>query len=300
MPKEKVLLKFSLRKKTIYDDLADLLPKDLEFFHLPPRYAVLNHDLCDACGDNGMFVCCDSCPKSFHFSCTNPPVHPECIPEDDWYCGECRTFEKDPEIHKFGYKIAIGLLPSIDSKKNDIHLVNNSMEDQSHSSSEFLPFEPLFANKNVQIFSLSEFQLAKTEETNEVIASARFSQHPLCHRCGLTEIHGPIAKCSECPLAWHFDCVDPPICSLPSISHSDWLCPIHIDHFVELPPKRHRKSLTPRRALSAWEWNDGNVDIVIESPYAQSSGLLSDVAVRLRLASKLNKLRNLEPTSSLE
>lgn len=293
MPKEKVLLKFSIRKRTIYDDLTDSLPKSLEFFQLPPGRSVLNHDLCDACGESGMFVCCDSCPKSFHFSCTNPPMHPESIPEDDWYCGECRVYEGDPEICNFGYRLSARKVScngkTVSAEESPLLPLESTLFQLSTDN--FLPFEPCFENKNVQIFSLPALPVPKEPEVTVPIDNSglRFAQ---CHKCGLSEMHGPMAKCSECPLAWHFDCLDPPICALPSKSQSEWLCPIHIDHFVELPPKRARKAQAPRRALSAWDWNDGNVDIVIESPYSQSSGLLSDLAVRFRLAAKLSNLRD--------
>lgn len=33
-----------------------------------------NNDFCDVCGANGRFICCDGCPRSFHFFCMNPPL----------------------------------------------------------------------------------------------------------------------------------------------------------------------------------------------------------------------------------
>ncbi|CAO3701550.1 unnamed protein product [Rhizopus stolonifer] len=33
-----------------------------------------NHDICDACGDVGQFLCCDLCPNAFHFTCVEPPM----------------------------------------------------------------------------------------------------------------------------------------------------------------------------------------------------------------------------------
>ena len=28
----------------------------------------LNHDYCDACGLAGDFICCETCPRSFHYA----------------------------------------------------------------------------------------------------------------------------------------------------------------------------------------------------------------------------------------
>lgn len=51
---------------------------------------IVNEDVCSACGGLGNFICCDSCPRSFHFTCAEPPLDSQNLPEDDWYCCECR------------------------------------------------------------------------------------------------------------------------------------------------------------------------------------------------------------------
>ncbi|KAI3475426.1 hypothetical protein L1887_63194 [Cichorium endivia] len=33
-----------------------------------------NNDFCEVCLGHGRFVCCDGCPRSFHFFCMNPPL----------------------------------------------------------------------------------------------------------------------------------------------------------------------------------------------------------------------------------
>lgn len=33
-----------------------------------------NNDFCETCGGHGRFVCCDGCPRSFHFFCMSPPL----------------------------------------------------------------------------------------------------------------------------------------------------------------------------------------------------------------------------------
>lgn len=44
-----------------------------------------NEEVCSACGGPGRFLCCEGCPKSFHFSCLNPPVNENDLPKDSWY-----------------------------------------------------------------------------------------------------------------------------------------------------------------------------------------------------------------------
>jgi len=34
-------------------------------------------------------VCCDTCPKAFHFHCAEPFVDPENLPDGPWECNEC-------------------------------------------------------------------------------------------------------------------------------------------------------------------------------------------------------------------
>jgi hypothetical protein len=48
----------------------------------PTRY---NEENCGACGGPGRFLCCEGCPKSFHFTCLDPPIDETDLPEDSWY-----------------------------------------------------------------------------------------------------------------------------------------------------------------------------------------------------------------------
>ncbi len=52
----------------------------------------LNNDYCSGCRGIGRFLCCDGCPRSFHFMCLEPPLRLDEMPaEDTWYCKECRA-----------------------------------------------------------------------------------------------------------------------------------------------------------------------------------------------------------------
>jgi hypothetical protein len=54
---------------------------------------IKNHDQCDSCGDGGGLLCCDNCPRSFHFDCINPPIRPEAVEQmqGNWYCNDCKS-----------------------------------------------------------------------------------------------------------------------------------------------------------------------------------------------------------------
>lgn len=49
-----------------------------------------NSDSCSTCGGNGELLCCDGCPRSFHFSCFDPPMDKSHPPEGEWYCVSCQ------------------------------------------------------------------------------------------------------------------------------------------------------------------------------------------------------------------
>lgn len=60
---------------------------------LAKRENIINEDVCSSCGGLGNFICCDACPRSFHFTCAEPPLDPRNLPDDDWFCCECRREE---------------------------------------------------------------------------------------------------------------------------------------------------------------------------------------------------------------
>ena len=43
-----------------------------------------NHEYCSACGDTGSLLCCESCPRSFHLDCLDPPLTMDEVPDDSW------------------------------------------------------------------------------------------------------------------------------------------------------------------------------------------------------------------------
>ncbi|GMG21272.1 unnamed protein product [Ambrosiozyma monospora] len=54
----------------------------------PGEGIIDNEDFCSSCGLPGLFLCCESCPRSFHFHCLNPPIDEHDLP-DEWHCNEC-------------------------------------------------------------------------------------------------------------------------------------------------------------------------------------------------------------------
>ena len=48
-----------------------------------------NETDCHYCGNLGELLCCDGCPRVFHFECITPPLRKADMPKGDWYCPLC-------------------------------------------------------------------------------------------------------------------------------------------------------------------------------------------------------------------
>ena len=49
-----------------------------------------NERECHYCGEIGELLCCDGCPRVFHFECLIPPMRKADMPKGDWYCPLCK------------------------------------------------------------------------------------------------------------------------------------------------------------------------------------------------------------------
>ena len=59
-----------------------------------------NSEYCAACGGQGRLLCCDGCPRSFHFYCLDPPqVEEDQAGEEYWYCHNCEG-ARDPQVRE--------------------------------------------------------------------------------------------------------------------------------------------------------------------------------------------------------
>lgn len=195
-----------------------------------------NDDYCSACGGPGVFICCETCPKSFHFTCCDPPL--EEAPENDWNCRECIA-----ERH-----------PSICSKWDDIGIFAKLMNQQeSRNPTEFeLPRE-IRENTFIGVTTGEHGEFTDDSTKPELSYSkSNGAQIPgynknedleidslydkdgnpyLCHKCGKSGLYNRIlTHCDYCPLVWHIDCLIEPVFG-PKTIGSKWKCPNHIDDF---------------------------------------------------------------------
>jgi len=72
--------------------------KDAEKWETPPPSPGGHDSICRKCRDGGELIVCDSCPRSFHLLCCNPPIYDEdALPDGDWFCEDCTAKSESVE-----------------------------------------------------------------------------------------------------------------------------------------------------------------------------------------------------------
>lgn len=210
-----------------------------------------NDDHCSACGGAGVFICCETCPKSFHFTCCDPPLD-EC-PEDSWNCTEC-TIKLHPELRKsWGHIGLFGPLLNDQEGRNarEFQLPKKLREstfmdvstdlDGSYTDNRWKP-ELSYSKLNG-----SQIKGHNWNEDLEIDTLYDSNSNPyLCHKCGLSGLgKRSLVHCDYCPLVWHLDCLQDPLCSSKSLG-SKWRCPNHVEDLLPstLFTKRNFKDCT--------------------------------------------------------
>ncbi|XP_041991516.1 uncharacterized protein LOC121742447 [Salvia splendens] len=68
-------------------------------------------DLCSICEDGGNLLCCENCPRAFHYECVGLPN----VPQGIWYCKYCQNmYEKEKFAENNANAIAAGRVPGVD------------------------------------------------------------------------------------------------------------------------------------------------------------------------------------------
>ncbi|KAH6998516.1 hypothetical protein BKA56DRAFT_608056 [Ilyonectria sp. MPI-CAGE-AT-0026] len=219
-----------------------------------------NDEDCSACGAAGDVVCCDGCPRSFHFECVGM-VQSENLP-DEWFCNEC-LFKRYPSrvpVHKGVFANALNNLeksiPRAFSLPKRLQTRFEGVKAGSDGD-----YEEATAAKTVK-------KKNGYEEITDFFKQREDGQAVLCHGCqkSATDVRA-IVSCSVCPLHWHLDCLDPPL-AVPPVPKT-WRCPTHVDDVLTEAPHlgpahRFRKikggqTITP--AFSRGLKNNGHIEV---------------------------------------
>ena len=208
-----------------------------------------NDDFCFSCGRPGIFICCETCPKSFHFTCCDPPL--EEPPEDDWFCHECVA------------KRNASLLPNWKDIGIFGKLLNNL---QTRNPKAFELPRALREDTFIGVETGDFGDYADDSEKPDIPASKRngnqlpgFNRDPdleietlydgdgkpnLCHKCKESGLnHRTLIKCDYCPLIYHIDCLEYPMFG-PKTIGDKWRCPNHVSDLLPrgLPQLRQYKN----------------------------------------------------------
>eukprot|EP01087_Luapelamoeba_hula_P018979 TRINITY_DN6213_c0_g1_i4.p1 TRINITY_DN6213_c0_g1~~TRINITY_DN6213_c0_g1_i4.p1 ORF type:complete len:491 (+),score=51.37 TRINITY_DN6213_c0_g1_i4:224-1696(+) len=205
-----------------------------------PVQGEVNNDLCDACGEGGELLCCDSCPNSFHLRCLNPPL--AAVPDGNWYCRKCRPFKNEvpPGIANsfFGHLLqrlnrtnpsSFFLPPSF---TNSLPQANGSASSDNESEGEWM-----LVKSDGESDIDTEAELHKRKQTKRVPVAAKAKMgivrrhETTCTVCEQSELergwgHERLLHCAKCPRSYHLYCLDPPMFYHPHPS-LNWVCAYH-------------------------------------------------------------------------
>ncbi|KAJ1905885.1 hypothetical protein LPJ81_001675 [Coemansia sp. IMI 209127] len=222
----------------------------------------LEHDTCDACDQPGQFVCCDLCPRVFHFYCANPPMSREAVSKiDHWFCRECAHRASGKRKSRAHVKnVFYPLISDIEFKNPRVFAVPDEIRRQFDGVERDI--DGAFINvredrpQRVNGGQANRDFTRLVDDHNETI---------MCYRCGLSALHGLMVRCDYCPLNWHWDCLDPPLCSAPP-PHKRWMCPNHADHAMRRHRKFRKERIIDLTDAPETARNNGIIDIIDDDP----------------------------------
>ncbi|KAI5465776.1 hypothetical protein BGZ63DRAFT_349263 [Mariannaea sp. PMI_226] len=219
-----------------------------------------NEEDCSACGAAGDVVCCDGCPRSFHFECVGMS-RSDPLP-DEWFCNECYCKRFPSRLQRYSGVFATAL-SHLDRCIPRSFSLPKALQER---------FEGVKAGADGEYEEVSTSKPTKKrpgyEEVVDFFRQREDGQPVLCHGCqkSATDVRA-IMSCSVCPSHWHLDCLDPPLAMPPP--PKTWKCPLHVDELWSqaqrlAPAHRFRKikdspAITP--AFSRGLKNNGFIEV---------------------------------------
>lgn len=255
-----------------------------------------NDDFCSSCNQTGSFLCCDTCPKSFHFLCLNPPLDPENLPKGNWSCNNCKFKQKYPNKiqSKKGENDFIQSLPIKNKLFGKLLFRTKSVNPKQFE----LPSMIKSTFKGVKTGTRGQYQdnSFKDMPTEKQLFGTPYGQSItqldtytpdshidqenghflICYKCKTTRMgtwdnyqndSSILMKCDYCKTPWHLDCI--PRASLKNLG-SKWKCPLHAFNKnlpnSKLKQKRHlTKHQKKINVLQSCGFkNNGDIEILLD------------------------------------
>lgn len=205
----------------------------------------LNDDYCAKCMKNGNLICCEGCPRSFHFECTKPPLDPDNIPRSPWFCKKCTTaMRKKARLSIIDGSLAkikgVSLLRDVfdcgESKgtfkprrRRRSIIVKPEENSKNTLENESLPRK---SSPSIHLSGKNSDQ-RKRKSLNMRDRLLEAGRKGFCHVCNrMSTEKNPLIRCDQCSLLWHLDCLPDPLTTLPGQRKRTWRCPVHVSHRV--------------------------------------------------------------------
>lgn len=220
--------------------------------------AAANDDFCSTCGGVGRFLCCEGCPKSFHFSCVDPPLDENSLPEGEWFCKECTARRSPPKPYKRG--IFSQLLYQLDTRNPVLFVLPKKIKQRFEGVTQtdfgdYVDSDMRGAFKSTRSGFVEEDPYKLTDKNGNPI---------FCYKCKKSSLSGgPIARCEYCSLNWHLDCLNPPLPTVKTVG-TKWKCPNHADHAFK-KKRRPKTAKVVDSTLRRGFRNDGNIEVLLSS-----------------------------------
>lgn len=260
-----------------------------------------NDDFCSACMQSGSFLCCDTCPKSFHFLCLEIPVDPDNLPDGDWSCSEClfkQQYSTPGQIMK-GERLYVNAMPKnkrlfgkllfqLKSRNALQYSLPPNIKDtfrnvKSGPAGQYLDDREKELISERQLCNSAYGQsVTKLDSYNpEVHVDPETGEILTCYKCGTTRIGSwdmpensrLMMRCDYCDTAWHLDCIPGiPRASL-KILGTKWKCPLHISSEInhkthELDHKQRRRLARNQKFIEPLQGsgfrNDGDIEVALD------------------------------------
>ncbi|KAK9484552.1 hypothetical protein V1527DRAFT_469611 [Lipomyces starkeyi] len=218
----------------------------------PTRY---NDDFCSACGGVGRFLCCEGCPRSFHFTCTDHPYDEDNLPEGSWFCKSCYAKRHPPPIPPRG--LFSELMEQMDKRNPSCFSLPKELRERYEgvTATDFGEYQDVHDLKPRRI-NRSGF----LEEADPYRLTDKNGKSILCYKCGQSAMNDrKIISCDYCPLHFHLDCLDPPMSTIPS-SARKWMCPNHVGRDL-IHRRRKRNSKIVNVSLRRGFVNNGDIEV---------------------------------------
>ncbi|KAH0608388.1 uncharacterized protein H6S33_001522 [Morchella sextelata] len=231
-----------------------------------------NEDVCAVCNGPGRFLCCERCPRSFHFTCLNPPL--EEIPDGMWFCNKCTSQHNPPVKPPRG--LFSELIDGINRRNPTSFRLPPDIRGyfvgvETGALGEYVDVR----DNKTQKFSKSGF----VEEYDTLKLKDKAGNAILCHHCGKSAVNGQrIISCDFCPLSWHLDCIGPMPMPNPPPTQKKWMCPAHADG---LQPRRPKKAPIVDTSLRRGFKNNGVIEIENEEEVMFEDVMVSGIVYRL-------------------